>query len=140
MIYQFQVKSDDSTFILDTARMIWGRASSILSAPSVAAASNSQDNLAQFVFAEEGKLVRIPPPREFLGAVFNMEGRNPKTTGMGAGLSTVSILEISMADAHIYYLDANVELKQDSFMTTPIKVTKRLVFQPRFQKVEKEAV
>lgn len=115
MIYQFETESDGERFVLDTSNLKWGRASSVLAAPSVAAVENK---LASFVFSEEGTLVPMGHSVEgntTSGAVYNMDGRTPKTTGPGAGLSSVGILSIWFEDKNITYLTANVPVKEDSF-------------------------
>lgn len=126
MIYHFETM-DNETFVIDTATMKWGRASSILSAPSVLAAEN---NLAKFEFSEEGELIAMG------AGTYNLDGRTPKTTGPGAGLCTVGILCVPFEDTLVVYLRANVKIKDDTFKSNPIKTVKYLIMQ---EKPEPEA-
>lgn len=112
MIFQFKTL-DDELFIFDTEEMVWGRASSILSAPSVSAVEN---RLAKFEFIEKGSLIAMG------AGAYSFDGRTPKTglddpknPGPGAGLSNVGILCVPFHDKFIVYLKANIEVKQDSF-------------------------
>jgi hypothetical protein len=105
VIYHFK-SQDDELFVLDTAHMRWGRASSILSTPSVAAA---EQHLARYVYSEEGALVPMG------AGVYNLDGRTPKTEGPGAGLSTVGIMAVPFETTLFIYLRPNVNIKSDSF-------------------------
>ena len=117
MVYQFKTM-DDETFVLDIVNMRWGRASSILSAPSVVAATDKENNLARYVFSEEGDLAAMG------GGHYGLVGRTPKTTGPGAGLSAIGILAIPYEDTLVLTIKANVPLKPDSFTSGPIKNVK----------------
>ena len=128
MIYHFQTL-DDSLWVIDTANMQWGRASSILSAPSITAA---EKNLAKFELADSGTLVPMG------AGVYNMNGRTPKTTGPGAGLSSVGIMCIPFEDTLVVYLRANVKIKDESFRSNPIRETRYVIMQDRAE--EKPAV
>ena len=108
MIYQFKTQ-DDELFVLDIVNQKWGRASSILSAPSVSAATDGA--IARFVYSEEGALVPMG------AGVFNMDGRTEKTEGPGAGLSSVGIMAVPFEDKLILYLRPNVNIKPDSFVS-----------------------
>jgi hypothetical protein len=114
MVYQFKTV-DDELFVLNTETMRWGRASSLLAAPSITAAEHK---LAQFVYSEEGDLIPMG------GGVYNLDGRTPQTQGPGAGLSSVGLMAIPFGDTLVYWLQANVPLKKDSFTSNPIKTTK----------------
>jgi hypothetical protein len=109
VIYQFRSWPDDELFVLDIVNQKWGRASSILSAPSVSAAAEGA--VARFVYSEEGALIPMG------AGVFNMDGRTEKTTGAGAGLSTVGIMAVPFEQSLILYLRPNVNVKPDSFVS-----------------------
>ena len=106
MIYQFRTAADDALFVLNTAEMKWGRASTILAAPTVAAAENS---LANYQYLEEGILVPMG------GGRYSLDGRTPKTEGKGAGLSTVGLMAVPFEDKFFVYLLPNVPVKEDTF-------------------------
>lgn len=107
MKYQFRTASDDTLFVLDTMQATWGIASSILSAPSVIAAAESQ--LANFQYSESGTLVPMG------GGRYSLDGRTPKTEGKGAGLSTVGLMAVPFDHDLYLYLLPNVAVKEDSF-------------------------
>lgn len=121
MIYHFETL-DNTTWVIDTETMRWGRASSILSAPSITAAEN---NLAKFELAEEGDLIPMG------AGTYNMDGRTEKTQGPGAGLSTIGIMAVPFGDTLILYLRANVKIKDDSFKSNPIKTVKYMLLQDK---------
>jgi hypothetical protein len=99
---------DDELFAINTVDMKWGRASSIVAAPTLAAAEKS---LASFVFCEDGVLVPMGAGR------YSLDGRTPETTGPGAGLSTVQIMAVPFDTYLVLYLLPNVEVKEDSFLS-----------------------
>src|SRR5271154_678168 len=76
MIYQFKTM-DDELFAINTVELRWGRASSIVAAPTLAAAEQA---LSSFVFVEEGTLVPMG------AGIYSMDGRTKDTVGPGAGL------------------------------------------------------
>jgi len=82
MIYTFKDESGEQ-WQIDTEKLIWSRASSILSAPSVAAAEN---DMARFVPQEEGQLAPMGMGR------FSFVGRRPPQ------LSIISIGHIPVTD------------------------------------------
>lgn len=108
MIYQFKTASDDELFAINTVEMKWGRASTIMAAPTLAAAAQ---NSVSFVFSEEGTLVPMGAGR------YSLDGRTPDTKGPGAGLSTVQIMAVPFDTYLILYLLPNVEVKEDSFIS-----------------------
>lgn len=122
MIYHFEVASDGATFVIDTETMRWGRASSILSAPSITAA---EKNLAKFELAEEGDLIPMG------AGTYNLDGRTPKSKGPGEGLSTVGIMAVPFGDTLILYLRANVKIKDDTFKSNPITTVKYMILQDK---------
>jgi hypothetical protein len=125
VIYQFKAL-DNELFVIDTASMRWGRASSILATPSVAAA---EQNLSRFVYSEEGELI----PQG--AGVYTLLGRTPKTEGPGAGLSVVALMAVPFEETLVLYLKANVPIKPDSFQSNPIKHVKYQILQePTFVK------
>ncbi len=105
MIYEFQTL-DDETFVLNTLNLTWGRASTILAAPSVLAA---EQKLARFEFKEQGTLVPMG------GGRYSLDGRTPNTKGAGAGLSTVGIMAVPFDTYLVLYLLPNVKIKEGSF-------------------------
>lgn len=119
LVYQFKT-TDDSLFVINTVTMRWGRASTILSAPSVTAAEHK---LMQFVYSEEGELVPMG------NGIYNMEGRTPETKGPGEGLSSIGIMAIPFEDTLVMYLTANAPVKPDSFESNPIKHFKYVIMQ-----------
>lgn len=121
----FQFKTmDDETFVIDPIARRWGRASSILAAPSVVAASNKEENLAQYVFSEEGDLAIMGP------FTYSLDGRTGKTQGPGAGLSSVRILLAIWGETLVVTLQANVPIKPDSFTGVQVKSIKYFIDQP----------
>lgn len=72
MIYNFKTEEDDQQWTVDTEKLTWARASSILTTPSVKAAENK---LARFVPIEEGSLAPMG------GGRYALAGRKP-TTGI----------------------------------------------------------
>lgn len=106
MVYQFRTE-DDALFVINTMAATWGRASTILSAPSVTAAAESQ--LANYQYLEEGTLVPMG------GGRYSLDGRTPKTEGPGAGLSTVGLMAVPFDHDLYLYLLPNVPVKEDSF-------------------------
>ena len=107
MLYQFH-SSDDELFIIDVVNQKWGRASSILSAPSISAAADGA--VARYVYSEEGALIPMG------AGGFNLDGRTPKTEGPAAGLSAVGIMSVWFEAYNIIYLRPNVNVKPDSFI------------------------
>ena len=105
MAYQFKA-SDDELFVIDIENMRWGRASSILSAPSVSAATDGA--IARFIYSEEGDLVPMG------AGSFSLNGRTEKTTGPGAGLSVVGIMNFLFQGYFVVWLFPNVNVKSDS--------------------------
>lgn len=105
MIYSFEVETGEN-FVLNTATLKWGIASSILSAPSIVAAEN---NMAKFEFSKEGDLI----PHG--AGTYNLDGRTPKD-----GLSTVGLLCIPFEDTLVIYLRANAKVKDGTFKSNPI--------------------
>lgn len=108
MLYQFR-SSDNELFILDIANQKWGRASSILSAPSVGAAADGA--VARYVYSEEGALISMG------AGVFDLDGRTPKTEGAAPGLSSVGIMAVPFDQTLVLYLRPNVNVKPDSFVS-----------------------
>ena len=108
MLYQIKTL-DEELFIFDIVTQKWGRASSILSAPSVSAAADGA--VARYVYSEEGALISMG------AGVFNMDGRTEKTEGPGAGLSSVGIMAVPFEQSLILYLRPNVNIKPDSFVS-----------------------
>ena len=117
MIYSFEVADTGENFVLNTATMKWGIASSILSAPSLVAAEN---NMAKFEFSVEGALIPMG------AGVYALDGRQPKD-----GLSTVGILCVPFEDTLVVYLRANVKIKDGSFKSNPIKKTEYMIMQDK---------
>lgn len=107
MIYQFKT-IDDFLFVFNTVEMTWGRASSLVTAPSLGAVEN---HLASFVYVEGDNGILVP---QGAGA-YNFDGRTPKTEGPGAGLSTVGIMAVPFDQQLILFLRANVKIKDESF-------------------------
>lgn len=113
MIYTFETL-DGEKFVLDVENSRWGRASSILAAPSIAASENA---IARYVYSEEGELISMG------GGVYNLDGRMPLSSKPtdeekkkpGAGLSSVGILNILYKDQLQVYLKPNVQIKDGSF-------------------------
>jgi hypothetical protein len=113
MVYTFETL-DGEKFVLDIEKSRWGRASSILAAPSVAATENA---IARYVYVEEGELVPMG------GGVYNFDGRMPlpeKATeeekkAPGAGLSSVGVLIVLYGEVCEVYLKPNVPIKDGSF-------------------------
>ena len=105
MIYQFRTM-DDELFVINTVEMTWGRASNILSSPSVAAV---EAHLAKFEFSESGTLIPMG------AGSYNFEGRTPETKGLGAGLSTVGIMAVPFDSYLVLFLKANVPIKDETF-------------------------
>ena len=85
----------------------WGRASSIVAAPTLAAAEHA---LSSFVFVEEGTLVPMG------AGIYSMDGRTKDTVGPGAGLSTVQLMSVPFDTYIVQYLLPNAEVKEDSFV------------------------
>lgn len=122
MRYEFKTM-DDEKFVLDTVNMSWGRASSIVSSPSVGAAENG---LAQFEYLEQGDLVPMGAGH------YSLDGRTPRTTGPGAGLSAVGILSVPFEDKLIMWLVPNAEVEEDSFKSGfPEEAQKFIVYHVR---------
>jgi hypothetical protein len=135
MVYQFRTASDDQLFVFNTVDMTWGRASSIVSAPSLGAVEN---RLANFEFLESGTLVPMG------AGAYNFDGRtpetgleNPKAPGPGAGLSTVGIMAVPYDTYLILFLRANVKIKDESFKSNfpeeAQKFIKHRIIQPEAQ-------
>jgi hypothetical protein len=106
VIYQFKTM-DDELFAINTVDLKWGRASSIVAAPTLATAEKA---IASFVFVEEGELVPMGAGR------YSLNGRTPETTGPGAGLSTIQLMSVPFDTYIVLYLLPNVECKEDSFV------------------------
>lgn len=117
MIAQFKTL-DDELWVIDSDNLKWGRASSILSSPSVTAAAESK--LAQYVFSEEGPLVPMG------GGTFTLGGRKPSD-----GLTTVGVLFTVFEGTVVAYLQANVPVKQESFKMDPVKPDVKCVLAQR---------
>jgi hypothetical protein len=96
-------------FVFDIVNSRWGRASSILSAPSVSAAANGA--VARFVYSEEGALISMG------AGVFNMDGRTPDTKGPGEGFSSLGIMAVPFDDHLVLFARPNVNVKPDSFVS-----------------------
>jgi hypothetical protein len=125
------VASDDSLFAINTMDMKWGRASSIMAAPTLAAAEKA---LASFVFAEDGVLVPMGAGR------YSLDGRTPDTKGPGAGLSTVQIMAVPFDTYLVLYLLPNVEVKEDSFLSNfPEEFRKHIKHEVRNPEKPKQA-
>lgn len=113
MVYTFET-TDGEKFVLDISAARWGRASSILATPSIAASENS---IARYVYSEEGDLIPMG------GGVYNMDGRMPLTEKSteedkkkpGAGLSSIGILTVLYEGVCEIYLKPNVPVKDGSF-------------------------
>lgn len=125
MIYQFKDLSEN-LFVLNTATMRWGIASTILSAPSVVAATDKENNLAQYVFSKEGDMI----PQGAGG--FTLNGRQPKD-----GVSSVGIMAVPFEDTLVLYLKANAPVKDGSFVSAPITQVKYKIreYRPEEKKV-----
>jgi len=104
MLYQFTTP-DGETFVLNTETMRWGKASTILSAPSVAAV---EGGITQFMYSEEGDLV----PQG--GGTYNLDGRRK-------GVTTAGILAIPWIDTLYLRLHTNAPIVKESFKSNPIK-------------------
>lgn len=94
MLIQFQVASDETTWLLDTVQMRYAR-------------TEGED--AESKIVEMGKLVFVGlhgPLR-----VFALEGRTPKTDGPGGNLCTFGYALMDMDDVITFYLQANVPIK-----------------------------
>lgn len=117
MIYSFEVAETNENFVINTATLRWGIASSILSAPSIVAAEH---NMAKFEFSKEGALIPMG------AGTYNLDGRTPKD-----GLSTVGILCVPFEDTLVVYLRANVKIKDDTFKSNPIKEVKYMIMQEK---------
>jgi hypothetical protein len=113
MIYTFETM-DGEKFVIDISKARWGRASSILATPSIAA---SEHAIARYVYSEEGELTAMG------GGAYNLEGRMPlpkkpteeQLKAPGAGLSSVGLLTVLFEGDLIVYLKANVQVKDGSF-------------------------
>jgi hypothetical protein len=114
MIYHFRDLTDQ-LFVVDTAKMRWGKASSILATPSLSAA---EKQLAHYEMSESGDLIPMG------GGVYNFDGRTPKD-----GISSVGILAIPYEDHLLIYLKPNAPIKEDSFQCNPIRTVKFSVLQ-----------
>jgi hypothetical protein len=117
MIYSFETEETKENFVINTATMRWGIASSILSAPSIVAAEH---NMAKFEFSKEGELVAMG------AGVYNLDGRTPKD-----GLSTVGILCIPFENTLVIYLRANAKIKDGTFKSNPIQKTEYMIMQDK---------
>ena len=104
MIYHFKTL-DEEIFVVNTGEMKWGRASTMLAAPSISAVEHK---LANYVFAEEGVLAVEGHGRYLL------VGRTEKSTP-GNGLCAVGILTIPYIDKFVVGLAPNVPVKEGSF-------------------------
>ena len=131
MIYQFRT-NDDELFVINTMDLVWGRASNLLAAPSVAAVEN---RLAQFNFIEQGQLIPMG------AGAYSMDGRTPKTEGPGAGLCSVGIMAVPFDQYLILYLKANVPVKDNSFKSNfpeeAQKFIKHTILKPEEDKTPK---
>ena len=108
MLYQIKTL-DEELFIFDIVNQKWGRASSILSAPSVSAAADGA--VARYVYSEEGALISMG------AGVFSMDGRTPATKGPGEGFSSVGIMAVPFEQTLVLYARPNVNVKPDSFVS-----------------------
>jgi hypothetical protein len=123
VIYHVETEAGE-LFVLNTATLKWGIASTILSSPSIMAA---EKNLAKFEFRAEGDL--IP-----LGAgAYSLDGRIPKD-----GLSAVGILCVLFENTLVVYLRGNAKLKDGTFKSNPITKTEYVLMQDKQE--EKPAV
>lgn len=116
MIYSFEVESGEN-FVVNTATLKWGIASSILSAPSIVAAEN---NMAKFEFSTEGSLIPMG------AGTYNLDGRTPKD-----GLSTVGLLCIPFENTLVIYLRTNVPIKDGTFKSNPIQKVEYMIMQDK---------
>jgi hypothetical protein len=117
LIYSFVVEKTDENFVINTETMRWGIASSILSAPSIVAAEN---NMAKYEFSAEGELIPMG------GDTFALDGRTEKD-----GLSKVTIHSIPFIDTLIVSISANVEIKDETFKSNPVKSVKYFIQNPQ---------
>ena len=106
MLYNFKTVEDDQQWVVDTEKLTWARASSILATSSVKAAEN---NLARFVAAEEGLLA------PFGGGAFRLVGRKPFVDGKPS-LVIVAIIWVPVTDEDgaitmVGILQSNVDTK-----------------------------
>jgi hypothetical protein len=128
MIYQFRCESDNELFVINTVEMTWGRASTLVAAPSITAV---EARLANFQFHEQGTLIAMG------AGAYNMDGRTPETKGPGAGLSTVGILTVPYDNYLVLFLRANVKIKGESFKSNfpedMQKHVKHKIIQPETQ-------
>lgn len=134
MLYQFETL-DGSLFQIDIAKQRWARVSALLETPSLAAAENE---IARHTEIESGELIPMG------GGVYNLEGRQPlseKSTKEdrekpGAGLSSVGLLCVPYEDHLLVYIKPNVQIKENSFKSNPIKTVKYEVLQEPVKTVE----
>ena len=99
MNYTFKTE-DDQLWMVDVERMHWGKASSIISAPSVKAV---ESKLAQFVETEGGDVTPLG------GGRYVLEGRQPKD-----GLCIVTILTVLSEEnggTCVTFAQGNVNIK-----------------------------
>jgi hypothetical protein len=101
VVYQFKSEKDE-LFVLNTATMRWGIASSILATPSMAAA---KENLARYVFSSEGTIVPMG------AGGYSLDGRTEKD-----GIHVVAIMCVPFETYIVLYLRPNVNIKPDSFI------------------------
>ena len=130
MVYQFRTL-DNELFVINTVELKWGRASSILAAPSVLAA---EQKLANFEYKEEGILVPMGAGRYSLDGRTPLTGvyENPALRGPGAGLSTVQLMTVPFENYIVQYIMANVPVKEDSFsMNLPEEAQKFIKYEIR---------
>lgn len=102
MIYQFKSATEE-LFVINTAIMRWGIASSILATPSMAAA---KENLARFVFSKEGDIIPMG------AGAYSLNGRTEKD-----GVHIVGILAVPFETYLILYLRPSCNVLPDSFVS-----------------------
>lgn len=130
MIYQFRTE-DDSLFVFNTVDMTWGRASSLVTAPSIGAVEN---HLANFAYVENDKGTLVA-----MGAgAYNFDGRTPKTEGEGVGLSTVGIMAVPYDQELVLFLRANVKIKDESFKSNFPQEAQKFIRHKIIQPEEKQ--
>jgi hypothetical protein len=108
VLYNFKTVEDNQQYVVDTERLTWARASSILSAPSVTAV---ESKIARFVAAEEGRLIPLG------GGRFAFEGRSPFDKDGKPQLAIAIIVHVPVTDpadgkvALVCLIQTNVNIK-----------------------------
>lgn len=131
MIYQFKTE-DDELFVFNTVDMTWGRASNLVTAPSIGAVEN---RLANFAYREDDRGTLVPMG----GGAYNLDGRTPKTEGPGKGLSSVGIMAVPFETYLILFLRANVRIKDESFKSNFPEEAQKFIKHRIVQPEEKQA-